>query len=111
MAKQGSGLPRAAIVAVAAAAFSLSMLSIARADQPVEQTHAAKTHPKKHVAKIRRMQPGIAPGGLFGSAPNWQAKRCAWPYQNQFPPCLSTWPEGDPNYHGSRPGPTFDSPF
>jgi hypothetical protein len=34
--------------------------------------------------------------------------RCTWPYRNQFPPCMSTWPEGDPNYHGSRTGPTFN---
>jgi hypothetical protein len=34
--------------------------------------------------------------------------RCSWPYRNQFPPCMSTWPEGDPNYHGSRSGPTFN---
>jgi hypothetical protein len=35
-------------------------------------------------------------------------RRCTWPYRNQFPPCMSTWPEGDPNYHGSRSGPTFN---
>jgi hypothetical protein len=108
MAKHRIWLPRAAIFMVAASAFSLSMLSIARADQPVEQTHAAKTHPKKHVARARRTQPGIGPGRLYGSAPNWQTTRCKWPYQNQFPPCMSTWPAGDPNYHGPRPGVTFD---
>ncbi len=37
---------------------------------------------------------------------------CTPPYTNQYPPCQSTWPPGDPNYHGSTsPGPTFDSPF
>jgi hypothetical protein len=34
--------------------------------------------------------------------------RCAWPYQNQFPPCMSTWPEGDPRFHGGQTGPTFN---
>lgn len=28
-------------------------------------------------------------------------------YQNQFPPCMSTWPAGSPHYRGSWPGPTF----
>lgn len=28
---------------------------------------------------------------------------------HQYPPCMSTWPEGDPNYHGSTsPGNSVD---
>ncbi len=27
---------------------------------------------------------------------------CTWPYTNMAPPCWSTWPQGDPNYHGSN---------
>jgi hypothetical protein len=29
---------------------------------------------------------------------------CTWPYKRMFPPCMSTWPEGDPNYHGTFRG-------
>lgn len=111
MPMQGTWLRRAALAALAAASLSLPMLSVASADQPAQQTQASTTHPKKQAVKPQSRQPGVAPQPLFGSADSWVAKRCAWPYQNQFPPCMSTWPAGDPNYHGSRPGPTFDAPF
>jgi hypothetical protein len=39
---------------------------------------------------------------LYGWTQSSATDRCAWPYRNQFPPCMSTWPEGDPNYHGWR---------
>jgi hypothetical protein len=30
-------------------------------------------------------------------------------YENQYPPCMSTWPAGSPNYHGSTsPGNSTD---
>lgn len=82
--------------------LSLPTLSMAQTDQPKPTKHVAKTYPNKHLS--RQWQP---PAGrnLYGSAQG----RCAWPYQNLFPPCMSTFPEGSPNYHGGRPGPTFDN--
>jgi hypothetical protein len=53
----------------------------------------------------QRWQPPAAASAWAGTS--FEA-RCTWPYRNQFPPCMSTWPEGDPNYHGSRSGPTFN---
>jgi len=87
--------------------FSLAVAvsaQAAHADQSAEQAQAAKMHPKKHPAKPQWVQPAPAHRDLYGAAP----AGCTWPYQNQFPPCMSTWPAGDPHYHGSRPGPTFD---
>lgn len=109
MLKQGHKLLHAAIVAVAAVSFWLPMVAHAGPGQQAERVHSAKPHPRKHVAGTYRRRPAaIAPSGLFGSAPNRETSRCSWPYQSQFPPCMSTWPAGDPNYHGSWPGPTFD---
>jgi len=73
-------------------------LSMAQTDQQKPTTHVAA---KKHVSRQWRPQ---ANPNLYGSVRD----RCAWPYQNRFPPCMSTFPQGSPNYHGSRPGPTFD---
>jgi len=95
---QRTSLLHAVVGIVAATMLVLPTLSVARADQP-EQTQVAKKHSKKHVAP----QPN--------ESQSWLDTRCKWPYQNQFPPCMSTWPAGDPNYHGSRPGPTFDTPW
>ena len=100
MPKQVTSLRNAAVAAIAAASLLLSMPSVAQADQPAKKTHAARMSPKKRAA---------IPGKIYGAAPN--SARCTWPYQNMFPPCMSTWPQGDPNYHGSRPGVTFDEPW
>jgi hypothetical protein len=95
---------RAAVVAMTAASLSLPMLSIARADPPADQPHAVQ--PKNH-AKTN-WQSAAQRKELYGSTRTENSGRCAWPYQNQFPPCMSTWPAGDPHYHGPRPGPTFN---
>jgi hypothetical protein len=90
-------------VGLATIAFTLlsaPALSMAQTDQQKPTTHVAKTYPKKHVSRQWRPQ---ANPNLYGSARD----RCTWPYQNQFPPCMSTFPQGSPNYHGSRPGVTF----
>lgn len=90
-------------VGVATIAFTLlsaPTLSMAQTDQQRPAAHVAKSSAKKHVARQWRRQ--VNPN-LYGSAQG----RCTWPYQNQFPPCMSTFPEGSPNYHGSRPGLTF----
>ncbi len=98
MRNHATSLRRAALTAIAATySFALPMLSIAQADQQAKQTHVARPHPQKHVANVERLE----------TTQTWEAQQCAWPYRNQFPPCMSTWPAGDPHYHGSRPGPTF----
>lgn len=84
-------LGRVAIAAVATGALWLPLQSVAHADQ--------------QAAGQRLQQPPVAPNAWAGTS---YQTRCSWPYRNQFPPCMSTWPEGDPNYHGSRPGPTFN---
>jgi hypothetical protein len=89
------------LVTIAFTLLSVPTLSMAQMNQPRPTTHVAKNYPNKHVS--RQWRP--ARPTLYGSA----RERCAWPYQNQFPPCMSTFPEGSPNYHGPRPGPTFDN--
>jgi hypothetical protein len=82
----------AAIAAAATGALWSPSQSVAHADQ------------QSTAAQRSQQQP---PAANAWAGTSYQA-RCAWPYRNQFPPCMSTWPEGDPNYHGSRPGPTFN---
>jgi hypothetical protein len=92
-------------VGLAAVALPLLLaptLSMAQTDRAKETAHFAKTSAKKHVTQQWRPDTGR---NLYGSARGG----CTWPYQNQFPPCMSTFPEGSPNYHGGRPGPTFDN--
>jgi hypothetical protein len=84
-------LRQAAIAAVAAGTLCSPLQSAAHADQ--------------QSTSQRARQPPDPANAWAGTR---YEKRCGWPYRNQFPPCQSTWPEGDPNYHGSRPGPTFN---
>ena len=84
-------LDRAAIAAVTMGALWWPLQSVAHADQ--------------QSTRQRWRQPPAAANAWAGTP--FEA-RCTWPYRNQFPPCMSTWPEGDPNYHGSRSGPTFN---
>jgi hypothetical protein len=84
-------LRRAAIAALTTGALSWPLQSVAHADQ--------------QSTRQRAQQPLAATDAWAGTS---FEKRCTWPYRNQFPPCMSTWPEGDPNYHGSRSGPTFN---
>jgi hypothetical protein len=100
MENYATSLCRAALTAIAVASFAVPTLAVARAVQLTEQTHAAKVYLKKHVARTSTEH-----RELYGSA----RLGCTWPYQNQFPPCMSTSPAGDPHYHGSRPGPTFNN--
>jgi len=62
-------------------------------------------HADQQSTRQRWQQPPPAANAWAGTS---FGARCRWPYRNQFPPCMSTWPEGDPNYHGSRSGPTFN---
>ena len=89
------GLATLAVIVLAAPAK-------AQADQVKTKAHARQTDARKDVSRQWRPPPDR---NLYGSAQG----RCTWPYQNQFPPCMSTFPEGSPNYHGGRPGPTFDN--
>ena len=75
----------------------------AQTDPSPAQAQMAKHNVKKHVATARKP----VQRNLYNAAPARDPAGCTWPYRNQFPPCMSTWPAGDPNYHGSRPGPTF----
>jgi len=95
MLKQISGLHRAAVIAITAASLSLPMLPMAQADQQVKRTARASTHWKK----AKAVQPE-----RYAWAPAAAQDRCTWPYRNQFPPCMSTWPAEDPNYHGGGAG-------
>jgi len=110
MPKQEASLRNVAVAAIAAASLALPALSVAQADQPAEKTHAATMSAKKHAARTphpKQRETEMAPK-ISAAAPSFPG--CTWPYRNMFPPCMSTWPIGDPNYHGFRPGVTFDSP-
>ena len=86
-----ASLPHAAIAVVTMGVLWWSLQSVARADQQSTR---------------QRVQKPPAAANAWTGTP--LEARCTWPYRNQFPPCMSTWPEGDPNYHGSRSGPTFN---
>jgi hypothetical protein len=107
MTRQTSRLRRVTIAAIAATGLSLSMAPVAQAAPQPQGTPLATTHPAKHTAKPHWRQSTATHRDLYGAVPARGPAGCTWPYQNQFPPCMSTWPAGDPNYHGSRPGPTF----
>lgn len=86
------------VMAAMAAAVALSLVALpsVQAAHQTNLTAAAKAHPKKQ-AQVRsslQQSAGYVPAGCS-----------KWPYVNMAPPCQSTWPAGDPNYHGSRPGP------
>jgi hypothetical protein len=107
MPKQVTSLRVVAVAAIAAALLSLPMLSVAQAQQGANTA----MYPKKHAARMHHLKQRESeiPPKIYSAAPN--PPGCTWPYRNMAPPCMSTWPAGDPNYHGSRPGPTFDEPW
>jgi len=86
-----ASLRHAAIAAVTMGALWWPLHSVAHADQ--------------QSTRQRVQKPPASANAWAGTS---LEARCTWPYRNQFPPCMSTWPEGDPNYHGSRTGPTFN---
>jgi hypothetical protein len=104
MPKRSNLLCRAAVI-IASASLCLPAAALAQTDQPTAKTAATTTHVKKkghaHTHTVRN-----ARGESWAQGQG----RCSWPYRNQFPPCQSTWPAGDPNFHGStHPGITFDN--
>ncbi len=96
-----------AIAAFAAFALSLPSLSGAQAAPQPDGTQTPAANQPKPAAKPHSRQATTTHRNLYGAVPAREPAGCTWPYKNQFPPCQSTWPAGDPNYHGARPGPTF----
>ena len=94
MPKQGTWLRTAAVAAIASVSLSLSALSVAQPNQRADAT----MNPKKHYLRQRELE---IPPKIYGAAPSLPG--CTWPYRNMLPPCMSTWPQGDPNYHGTMP--------
>jgi len=102
-------LLRGVAVAAMFASLSLPGLSVAQASPRAD----AATHPQKHVAKkhVARMhhpmqRQSAASRTLYDVAPN--GPDCTWPYKRMLPPRMSTWPAGDPNYHGTLRGNQFE---
>jgi hypothetical protein len=79
-----------------AAAMSLSLLTQPSAHAVAQTDSVVTAKAPKKLKQVRTIQQstGYVPRGCD-----------KWPYVNMAPPCQSTWPAGDPNYHGSRPGP------
>lgn len=101
MSKYVTPLCNAAIAGIVAALLSLPMLSVAQAQQGAD----APMHPKKQVARThhpRWRESKISPRVIYDVAPD--GPDCTWPYTRMSPPCMSTWPEGSPNYHGTFRG-------
>ena len=104
-----TALQRAAIVAIAAL-MSLPVISVGYPHQPGAAAHAAglQLHKKKHRQPYFAQRKPYAPAPYGAYAPYAYAPSasnmpgCTWPYQNQFPPCMSTWPQGSPDYHGTN---------
>ena len=97
MSKQITSL-RGVTIAAISVSLSLPMLPIAQAQQAAQ----APMHPQKHIGRIHRpksRESEVYPKHIYSSAPN--QPDCTWPYKGMVPPCMSTWPEGDPNYHGN----------
>jgi len=100
-------LLRSIAVAAISASLSLSVLSVAQAGQRAD----AAIQPKKHVARIHHpMRPVRRESELsrriYDVVPN--TIDCTWPYKRMIPPCMSTWPAGDPNYHGTLRGDQYE---
>ena len=94
-------ISRSLVAGTAIIAILLSQpLAIVHAQQASDAKPAAKVSIKRKPSHFRANlyapKSPDAPTSLYG---------CIWPYRNMGPPCWSTWPEGDPNYHGTRPGP------
>ena len=94
MPKQITAL-RGITIAAISASLSLPMLSIAQAQQ-------GPMHSQKPIGRIHRpksKESEVYPKHIHSFGPN--QPDCSWPYQGMGPPCMSTWPEGGPNYHGN----------
>jgi hypothetical protein len=81
-------------LAITAAVLTLSLAggSVGQAKQRSEEMPIAGI-----VAKIRK-----PPRFFYNYQPTPSFPGCTWPYRNMAPPCWSTWPAGDPNFHGTN---------
>jgi hypothetical protein len=97
-------LLRSVAVAAISASLSLAGISVAQANPRAHTT----MNPKKHVARVHRpiQRESELSRKIYDVAPN--ATDCTWPYKRMVPPCMSTWPEGDPNYHGTFRGDQYE---
>ena len=86
------------LAVIAAASLLFSMPSAAPASQRADGKMDAKTRAAR-MHHVRQREAKIPPK-IYGAAPD--AAGCARPYRNEFPPCMSTWPSGDPNFHGDN---------
>ena len=106
MSKQIISLRSLAVAAISAS-LSLSVFSVAQASPRAD----VAIHAKKHVARMHHpvrpiWRESVLSRKIYDVAPN--APDCTWPYKRMIPPCMSTWPEGDPNYHGTLRGNQYE---
>jgi hypothetical protein len=96
MLKRAISLRGVAVATISAALLSWSAIATAQAQQPFGTTAPYVTHKKPKALKQPSFSGNESASKLYG---------CTWPYRNMDPPCQSTWPAGDPNYHGGvHPG-------
>jgi hypothetical protein len=97
MLRDAISLRSVTVAAISAALLSWSAIAVAQPQQPSYGTRApAITYKKRKPLQHPSFSENQSPRRLYG---------CAWPYRNMEPPCQSTWPPDDPNYHGgAHPG-------
>ena len=120
MPKRKALLRRAAIAALAAAPLLLPLYALAQTDQPAGAANAAKPQPKKQKQPAATKEAVGAPLDLTVFATNLAApvpaptpptrslfslftsdeELCPDGYHSYTPPCMGTYPQADPNYHG-----------
>jgi hypothetical protein len=102
MSKQISAIRCAAGAAAVAALLALPVLSVAQGHERLRHARVAGMHAKKPRHSYFARDEGYR-YGPYAAAPSAAAQsgRCAWPYQNLYPPCMSTYPQGSPDYHGT----------
>lgn len=93
------------LAVIACTLLSVPTVAMAQTQQQNTQKHVTTTYAKKHAA-LRKRRPSEH-RNLYG----WDQRRAGGGggcgYQNEYPPCQSTWPQGSPSYHGPVSGPTF----
>jgi hypothetical protein len=91
------------LAVIAFTLLSIPTIAMAETEQQKTQKHVTTTYAKKHAA-TRKQQP-YEQRNLYGWDQHPAGGGCG--YQNAYPPCQSTWPQGSPSYHGPVAGPTF----
>ena len=97
-------LLRSVAVAAISASLSPAGISVAQANPRAHTT----MNPKKRVARVHHpiQRESELSRKIYDVAP--KATDCTWPYKRMIPPCMSTWPTGDPNYHGTLRGDQYE---